>query len=89
VREAHNLTGICEPIVYTMWDLNITQPYRLILPVTAIALPFLLLQLLLLLLLLLLSSSLTITVLKIRLILHELLGPVAQLNSHHHRSIDP
>jgi hypothetical protein len=35
VRKADNLTAICEPIVYTMWDLNISRPPR---PITGIAL---------------------------------------------------
>jgi hypothetical protein len=28
VRRADNLTAVCEPIVYTMWDPYILQPYR-------------------------------------------------------------
>jgi hypothetical protein len=38
VRGADNLTAIYEPTVSTMWDLNISQPYRHPLLVTGIAL---------------------------------------------------
>jgi hypothetical protein len=38
--EADNLTANCEPIVYTMWDLYISQPYMRLGPVMGIALLF-------------------------------------------------
>jgi hypothetical protein len=47
VRTADNLTAICELIVYTMWILNISQPYRPPQPVTRITLLLLLFFLLL------------------------------------------
>jgi hypothetical protein len=40
VHKAHNLTAIYEPIVYKIWDLNISQSYNPPLSVTAIALLF-------------------------------------------------
>jgi hypothetical protein len=38
--KADNLTGICEPIVWKMWEPDVSQPYGPSWPVTGIALPF-------------------------------------------------
>jgi hypothetical protein len=38
VRRADNLTAICEPIVYTVWILDLLQPYRAPRPDTGIVL---------------------------------------------------
>jgi hypothetical protein len=38
-RKAENLTAICEPIIYKMWDPDVSQPCGPPRPVTGIALP--------------------------------------------------
>jgi hypothetical protein len=43
VRKADNLTAICEPIVYKMLQLDVSQPYGPPRPVAGTALPSLLL----------------------------------------------
>jgi hypothetical protein len=40
-RKADNLTAVCEPIVWKMWELNVSQHYGSSRPVTGVALPFL------------------------------------------------
>jgi hypothetical protein len=41
VRNAENLTAICEPIVWKMWEPRVSQPCGPLRPVTGIPLPFL------------------------------------------------
>jgi hypothetical protein len=36
VRDAHNLTAICEPIIYAVWDPLLSQAYRPARPVTSL-----------------------------------------------------
>jgi hypothetical protein len=40
-RKADNLTAMCEPIVWKVWESRVSRPYVPPRPVTGIALPYL------------------------------------------------